>query len=676
MRNNKQSFLRMLNLRNFCIAILLATFLTLAGFHSVSSIDVSANFTVTDAKLYRWNDNSYELSVENGIDNTSFHAEIDWRYESETPITDGDTASFKFGDWNFATNGTDYHVRNSKDLPITDENGDLLGYWNITSRKINIRFTGAAVGHYVLTGHIATSSDSTAVYGIVANDKVVSFPIADKRISFTKKASSLKALGDGDGYGSLATNGMLYWSYYTPGITSNEYYKGNGQVELSDKAKLTNLSYETTLSELATDVSISICALAQLPLDPNDATAGAAGTGQWLSVTKLFKRIYQTEGQTYDEFFAAMNDGEYGVYKDENGRLKVAVKLGSQPSNITYKQAIAAAGKGNVRVGETYTSMPEVKDTMNLLDTPDTVTDGKVLRFVVELGEQIPAGSGGKRLTNNSDNVYTSEDGEDHNSVSNKTVTVPVGTATANIIGEARLRLVDENTGKPLPGRNFILQVQDGNEWKDVPSTERTTDADGRIQVLGLTPGKNYRWQQLDFADHYNADSLKVRLDQPTRRGVPANNPDFTMPTNAGISFTATNALQTYTVTYQLGDGSNDEDIVFTQYYGDTTKQPDMTTVNVVDGYTFEGWSSDIADIVTEDVTYTARWSAVLGPRRDTAPTGDPIPESVNTVENPELPSTYDGITRYVVIMACSLVLSLYFAPGTIRAYRVNKYRK
>ena len=370
-----------------------------------------------------------------------------------------------------------------------------------------------------------------------------------------------------------------------------------------------------------------------------------------------------------------MNDGEYGVYKDENGRLKVAVKLGAQPSNITYKQAIAAAGKGNVRVGETYTSMPEVKDTMNLLDTPGTVTDGKVLRFVVELGEQIPAGSGGKRVANSSDNAYASEDGEDHNSVSNKTITVPVGSATASIIGEARLRLVDENTGKPLPGRNFILQVQDGDEWKDVPGTERTTDADGRIQILGLTPGKDYRWQQLDFADHYDADSLKVRLDQPTRRNIPEDNPDFTMPTNAGISFTATNALQTFTVTYQLSDGSSDEDIVFTQYYGDATKQPDMTTVNVNEGYTFEGWNHEIAPTVTEDVTYTARWSAVLGARR-TTPTGDPIPESVNTAENPELPSTYDDITHYVVIMACSLVLSLYFAPGTIRAYRVNKYRK
>ena len=671
MRDKILSFLKRISFWQVFAVFFISALLVLANSRNLSASDVSANLTITDAKLYRWNDNSYELSVENGIDNTSFHAEIDWRYESETPIADDDTASFKFGDWNFAANGTDYHVRNSKDLPITDENGDLLGYWNIASRKINIRFTGAAVGHYILTGHIATTADSTAVYGIVANDKVVSFPIADKRISFTKKAGSLKALSNGDGYGSLATNGVLYWSYYTPGITSNEFYKGNGQVELSDKAKLTNLSYETTLSELATDVSINIYALAQLPLDPNDAAAGASSTGQWLSVTKLFKRVYQTEGQTYDEFFAAMNDGEYGVYKDKNGRLKVAVKLGSQPSDITYKQAIAAAGRGNVRVGETYTSMPEVKDTMNLLDTPGTVTDGKVLRFVVELGEQIPAGSGGKRVANSSDNAYASEDGEDHNSVSNKTITVPVGTATANIIGEARLRLVDEDTGAPLPGREFILQEQDGDEWKDLDNTSRTTDANGYIQVIGLVPGKNYRWQQISFADHYDKDSLKIKQDQQVmRRGAPTDGSNFTMPANAGISFTATNARQTYTVTYRLGSGSDDDDIVFTQTYGETTKQPDMTTVNILDSYTFEGWDRTIADTVTENVTYTARWSAVLGDRRDTTP------EAVNSADDVDSPLTYDPITRYVAILACSLTLSLYFAPGALRAYRVNKYRK
>lgn len=668
MRESKQSFLKIFTLRNFCIAILLAIFLTLAGFHSVSSVDVSANFTVTDAKLYQGN---RELSIESAATG-SFRAYIEWRYESETPIADGDTVKFAFGTQDFNQNGTYFHVRNSKDLPIVDANGSTLGYWNINGRKINIRFTDAAVGHYILEGSITTSTEMMASDSM-ASDKVVYFPIADKRVAFTRKASKFSPLTDGYYYSNLATNGTLYWDYYTPGITANEFYKGNGQVAFTDKAKLSNLSYETTLSSLAIDASINIYALAQLPLNVNDVTAGAAGAAFWINTTKLFKRVYQTEGQTYDEYFAALNDGEYGVYKEQDGSLRVAVKFGSQPSNITYSQAMAASGRSGKRVGEGYISMPEAKDALNLLDSPNTVSEGKVLRFVAEIAEQISTTYGGVRASNTAKNAYSEEDGEDVDSGKNTTVTIPVGSASAVIIGEARLRLVDENTGKPLPGRNFILQVQDGDEWKDVPGTERTTDADGRIQILGLTPGKNYRWQQLDFADHYNTDSLKVRLDQPTRRSIPEDNPDFTMPTNAGISFTATNALQTYTVTYQLSDGSNDEDIVFTQYYGDTTKQPDMTTVNINEGYTFEGWNREIAPTVTENVTYVAKWSAVLGARRGTNPETPAVTDSDSNIE---APFTYDALTRYVIILACSAALSLYFAPSALRTYRVHRYRK
>ena len=172
MRARTLSFFKRTNFGKLFVIFFIAAFLVVANARNLFASDVSANLTITDAKLYRWNSKDYELSVENGINATSFHAEIDWRYESEIPIADGDTASFAFGTANYELNGTDYHVRNSKDLPITNENGETLGYWSITNRKMSIRFTDAAVGHYVLEGHITTSSDSTALYGIVANDKV------------------------------------------------------------------------------------------------------------------------------------------------------------------------------------------------------------------------------------------------------------------------------------------------------------------------------------------------------------------------------------------------------------------------------------------------------------------------------------------------------------------------
>ena len=674
MTRNRQSFLKKISLRDFCVAILLAVFLILAGARFAFAADVSANLTVTEAKLFQGN---RELSVESGATG-SFYARIDWRYESENPIASGDTASFAFGTQNYNQNNTNFHVRNSKDLPINNEDGQTLGYWNITNRRINIRFTDAAVGHYILEGTIITDSNICASDS-VASDRVVYFPIADKRIAFTRKASTFRTLPDDHAFSNLATNGTLYWDYYTPGITANEFYKGNGQVEFTDKAKLSNLSYETTLSSLATGAAINIYALAQLPLDINNVTAGAASAAFWINTTKLFTRKNQVEGQGYDDWFAEMNDGEYGIYKDENGRLKVAVKFGSQPSNITYAQAMAASGRSGMRVGEGYVSMPEAKDILNLLDTPGTVSGGKVLRFVAEIQEFIPSTSGGTRVSNTAEYGYLEENGGDVGSAKDTTVTVPVGSASAIIIGEARLRLVDEDTGAPLSGRKFILQVQDGEQWEDVPNTERTTDNDGRIQVLNLMPGNNYRWLQIDFADHYDRDSLKVRVDQQaTRRGAQGDNADFTMPTNAGISFTATNTLESYTITYELGVGSDDDDIVYRQHYGETTQQPDMNTVSIREGYVFEGWNKAIKETVTSDATYVAKWSSVTRAVTD-GTMAESVPGDVAggaSSDNIQPPLTLDGYVSYWRIMGLSAALSLYFVPRVMRAYRVRRYRK
>lgn len=660
MRESKQSFLKIFTLRNFCIAILLATFLTLAGFHSVSSVDVSANFTVTDVHFYSNDAKTNEITTTNGIRANSggMLASINWKYDSETPIADGDTVSFGFGS---KITNTGYGVPDSGWTQILDENGAALGEWSLKNRVITIRFSGASVGHYMLEGIINTARNIT-LSGMRSTDIIVDFYVAGNKYSFLKSANtSFGNLADGATFGAIPTNQYITWEYMTPGVTVNELYKGNGQVALSEKATFSNLIFEKQLSDNTASTSFSIFARAPVPKNLTDGTAGGGGTGTWYNVTSLFKRKDSSEGQSYEDYRASLDELEYGIYKDENGKRTAVVRLGKQPSDkVKYSDLTSQI---------VYGSLPEATTTMRILK--DNIADGGVAQFVVDLKETFATTvSGGTRVPAFSDYSY---DDTGSQIDMNKTVTIPVGSASAVIIGEARLRLVDENTGKPLPGRNFILQVQDGDEWKDVPGTERTTDADGRIQILGLTPGKNYRWQQLDFADHYNTDSLKVRLDQPTRRSIPEDNPDFTMPTNAGISFTATNALQTYTVTYQLSDGSNDEDIVFTQYYGDTTKQPDMTTVNVNEGYTFEGWNHEIAPTVTENVTYVAKWSAVLGARRGTNPE---TPAVANPDSNIEAPFTYDALTRYVIILACSAALSLYFAPSALRAYRVHRYRK
>lgn len=672
--HHRCTLLNLFSMRNFCIAVILAIFIVLASCRTAFSTDVTKNLTITDAKLYRGSGTDYELSVENGIpSNTNFRAHIEWKYESDQPIADGDTASFAFGMQDFNANGTNYHVRDSKELPIVNDEGMTLGYWTISNRKINMRFSDDAIGHYILEGHIDTVANNMMT-GYVSSDKVVYYPIADKKVSFTKKANLMKPLDDRAYISSTTTNGTIYWDYHTPGITVNEFYRGNGQAAFSEKATLSNLSYETTLSERATGANINIYALAQLPLDSTDLSAGAATEAKWLNISKLFTRKTQAEGQSYEDYYAEMQDGEYGIYRDENGRFRVAVKFGSQPSNITYTQALAASGYAGKRVGETYITMPEVKDAMNLLDDSNTVAEGKVLRFVAEISEQIPTSSGGLKIPNNSEYAYTEETGENFDENKDNSVVIPVGSAVAEIIGEARLQLVDEDTKKPLANQDFILQEKTDDSWKDLDDTRRTTDSNGYIQILGLTPNKTYRWQQISFAEHYKEDSFKVSIEPQVALFSLADDDystSFTMPTNAGINFLATNALETFNVKYELGAGSNDDDIEYTQNYGDATNQPNMDNVTINDGYTFEGWNREIAPTVTEDATYVAKWSSVTS----SDDTSTPI-ENPKTDDNIEPPLTYDNITKYTAILGVSVVLSFYFAPSILRAYRVHRYRR
>ncbi len=664
MKKAKQTILQFINFRSICIAILLAIFLILASAHTVSAADVTSNFTITSAKLFS---GAQELTIERGIMNgVSFSAQIDWRYESDAPIADGDTVSFAFGTQNYNANGTNFHVRNSNDLPIKDANDKIVGYWNVNNRRMNIRFTDAAIGHYVIEGSISTARDYVAPQ-VVLSDKVVSFPIHNQRIYFTKVArSQLGALKDSYGIGHLATNGILYHDYYTPGITSNEFYLGNGQVALSSKAVFSDLHYETTFSPLATGASVNIYALAQLPLNITDGSRGAASEASWLNITKLFTRVNQTEGQSYEEFYASMQEKQYGIYRDENGRIKVAIKFGNQPSDITYSQAMAAANwSAGKRVGQTYYTAPEVENAMNLLDEPGTVTDGKVLRFVAEIAEILPASAAGATITN--DSTVTYRDDEEFNQDKSFSFTIPTGTATATIIGEAHLRLVDEVTGNPIANSEFVLQEQnDNDEWTDADDTLSTTNADGNLQILNLTPGKNYRWRQKSVAGGYDTTSLRIRSAQPTRRGADPDTSSFTMPANAGVSFTATNTPQSYTVTYQLGAGSNDSDIVYTQAYGEATQRPDMSTITILDGYTFEGWDRAIAATVTEDATYVAKWSSVASTRGSA---------ETPSASNVDAPLTYDDVTLYVAILSISSAVFLLNFPSALRAYRVLRYR-
>jgi hypothetical protein len=674
--------LKVSTIAKVAVVISLAAALIAVGGNTTDAADLTANFSVLDAHFYSNDAKTREITLENGISaNNNFLAEFTWQYESDTPIADGDTVKIPFG-------SSRVKILKSEWLPITDIDGQTLGEWYLENRILSIKFSGAAVGHYSLNGSIRTARN-LVMNGLVSQDVTIDFPIGDKTFQFTKKASqNFGRLSDGSSfYAATVTNNSITWTYMSPGITVNELYKGNGQAPLSEKAIISDLFFENELSPRATSAKIVIYARAPIPVNLTDGTNGGGGTGSWYNITQLFTQVTQSVGQTLDEFRESIPEKGYGVYHDSStGRYTAIAKLGKQPSDITYAEAT-----GGKRVS--YGSLPETVETMHYLDDPNNVANGGVAQFVVSAVESFSPLRASTTLSSPHDSSYVeevvdeeAEEAEEGNLVninSTARATIPVGEATATIIGEARLKLVDSRTKQPLANREFVLQQKDGDEWIDLAETLQKTDSDGIVEAINLTPGTSYRWIQNDFAEHYDGDYMIYRdydLTEPIS--------EFTMPERNGIIVYATNSREFFTITYNLGVGAYDSVIAFEeQYYGDPTPVADLTDIETRDGYTFVGWDDEVSEYVTGNATYRAVWDRE--DRRGRAETGtddldddgttpDSItPESVHSSDdNVEPPFTYDGIHNYVRILILSISVSLYFAPRALRAYRVRKYRK
>ena len=103
-----------------------------------------------------------------------------------------------------------------------------------------------------------------------------------------------------------------------------------------------------------------------------------------------------------------------------------------------------------------------------------------------------------------------------------------------------------------------------------------------------------------------------------------------------------------YTVIYT--DGVDGEEVFADQYYGVIGEEVPTPTFEGTPsrvGYTFKGWSPAVAEIVTEDTTYTAIWEAIAG-QTPAAPTAPAAPA----------PKTGDNtnIALWMALMAVSAV--------------------
>ena len=132
-------------------------------------------------------------------------------------------------------------------------------------------------------------------------------------------------------------------------------------------------------------------------------------------------------------------------------------------------------------------------------------------------------------------------------------------------------------------------------------------DAFNRHSTLSKYP----EWQGNWVYDFENCDAdqtLTLVYDTGYRKWI--------VPGSNNMTSAVANVIQVYmkitpyTVTYT--DGVADEEIFADESYtvGEGSLTPAFTGTPEREGYTFAGWDQEIADVVTQDVTYTAVWTA------------------------------------------------------------------
>ena len=144
-----------------------------------------------------------------------------------------------------------------------------------------------------------------------------------------------------------------------------------------------------------------------------------------------------------------------------------------------------------------------------------------------------------------------------------------------------------------MPGRNVTLVAQ----WK--ANSYTVTYEDG---VNGTAFA-----EQVKTAD-YGAATPAFE-GEPTRTGYTFAgwNPEVAKTVTDSVTYTAQWTINSYTVTYEDGvNGAAFAEQVKTADYGSAT--PAFEGEPTRTGYTFAGWNPEVAETVTDNVTYTATW--------------------------------------------------------------------
>lgn len=208
-----------------------------------------------------------------------------------------------------------------------------------------------------------------------------------------------------------------------------------------------------------------------------------------------------------------------------------------------------------------------------------------------------------------------------------------------------------------LPGRDNWFEDKAGSRYIDAESPVVYPVVHGDTSVLDLTLGivhvVTYKdgLEGVAFADDihenlpHNSTTPVYSGGTPTHEGHTFTGWDLAIAPKVteDATYTAQWEKNKHTVTYNDGvDGEEifPDDVHADIPYGEATPAF-VSGTPVREGYTFTGWTPDVADTVTKDVTYKAGWKKDTDP--DPTPTPTPTPDPTPTPEPAPTPPADNG---------------------------------
>ena len=365
---------------------------------------------------------------------------------------------------------------------------------------------------------------------------------------------------------------------------------------------------------------------------------------QWYSVREKIGKVVQNPGETLQEYEERLRDLDigWGIYYDESTNTQTFMcnfgRVGDPEDNneIFYKD-LGAFAQGYV---EKYPG----------IFGDEGPTGGNVVSYHIQFQTYYPEIETLTQLRNKAymstaDNPYSYNEKSPDPYWISQVHSTSTGVAKRN---DVVVKLVDEDDKSvPIEGADFIIQVKNDEGGWETTSARGTTDDNGRLVFHNITKG-DYRLVQLTSADGYIFNNETYGSSGVSIMNNIASNGEFTVTGNEAYGY------GTVVTNKKINDPDEDTiTVTFDQNYDvepSTWWQVQLTEeqdcINDVsdgawptnpsrDGYTFLGWNTEAdgsgapfeaTTPVSKDITVYAQWKQVefvtLTPEDQTIYTG------------------------------------------------------